>query len=271
MLVLTESDGRILLAGDWHGSFQQAEKVIRYAKEQEINTIFQLGDYGIWDETTKKYLNQQEHLLSEWNIDLYFIDGNHENFSMLYEKRFLENGTRYVSDHITYIPRGYRWNWEEITFLALGGAASIDKPFRREGRSWWPEEYLTEEDILTAQSGGPVDVMFCHDSPSGAPNSVTDDNQGQMYAMKSFGADMINYCNNHRQLLKRVTDVTTPRLLFHGHYHRYMTGYYVHGDENSTIGYVEGLDEGIASLPRHTRILTLDDIRATITQLDKME
>lgn len=270
MLVLTEFDGRILLAGDWHGSFSQADKVIRHAKDEGIRYILQLGDFGIW-ENDKPFLNQMQHLLGEWDMHLYFIDGNHENFPRLYEKKINEDGTRYVRDNITYIPRGYRWQWEEITFLALGGAASIDKPFRREGKSWWPEEYLTEEDILTAQFGGPVDVMFCHDSPAGAPNSVTDDNQGQVYAMKSFGADSLNYCNIHRQLLKRVTDVTTPRMLFHGHYHRYMIGYYVHGDEKSTIGVVEGLDEGIAALPRHTRILTLDDIRATIIQLDTME
>lgn len=212
-----------------------------------------------------------QHLLEQWEIELYFIDGNHENFPRLYEKKILEDGTRYVRDNITYIPRGYRWQWEEITFLALGGAASIDRYFRREGKSWWPEEYLTEWDILTAQSGGPVDVMFCHDSPAGAPNTVTDDNQGQQYAIKSFGADSLNYCNIHRQLLKRVTDVTAPRLLFHGHYHRHMSGYYVHADEKSTIGYVEGLDEGIAALPKHTKILTLDYIRETINQLDNME
>src|SRR6059058_2673772 len=72
--------------------------------------------------------------------------------------------------------------WKGLSFLALGGAASIDRKHRRDRYSWWVEEYLTEEDILTAQSSGPVDIMITHDSPYGAPNSITDDPQGQLGA-----------------------------------------------------------------------------------------
>lgn len=263
-------EDKLLLAGDWHGSFPQADNVIRYARSEGIKVILQLGDFGIWS-NDKPFLNKCQALLEQWGIHMFFLDGNHEDFPRLYDKKVLENGNRYVRDNITYLQRGYRFNWGDRSFLVLGGAASIDKPFRRKGKSWWEEEYLTEEDILTAQSGGPVDVMFCHDSPAGAPNSITDDNLGQIGAMKYYGADMINYCNNHRQLLKRVTDVTTPRILFHGHYHKHMHGFYVHGDENSTVGAVIGLDQGIGSLLQHCATLTLENIGEQIAHLDTME
>lgn len=268
--MFNEPNGNFLLAGDWHGSFQQAEKVIRHAKELELDTIFQVGDFGIWN-NDKPFLNQMQHLLGQWNIQLLFIDGNHENFEMLYQKKILDDGTRYVRDNITHVPRGYRWDWHGMSFLALGGAASIDRKHRRDRHSWWIEELLTEEDILTAQSGGPVDIMITHDSPYGAPNSITDDPHGQLEAMRYFGSDMLAYTTEHRKLLQRVTDVTTPRILIHGHYHMSMYGTYVHGDEKHTVGDVRGLHQGTASLASHTMVFDFDEIKKRIEELDAIK
>jgi calcineurin-like phosphoesterase family protein len=258
---------KVLVAGDWHGSFVQADNVIRHAKEQGIDTIFQVGDFGIWH-NDKPFLNKMEFLLNQWNIELYFIDGNHEDFPRLYDKKVLEDGTRYVRPHITHIPRGYRWEWHGLTFLALGGAASIDRKHRRTGYSWWPEELITVEDIITAQSGGPVDIMFTHDSPRTAPNSVTDDAVGQLGALKYYGAEALATCTDHRDRLAEVTNVTTPRILFHGHYHQKMSGIYVHQDENHTVGDVFGLDEGRAKLHLHTFILDFEWAKKRIEELD---
>lgn len=265
-----EPKGDFLLAGDWHGSFSQADKVIRFAKEIGVDTIFQVGDFGIW-QNDKPFLNQMQQLLKSFEIELYFIDGNHENFVMLYEKKILDDGTRYVRDNITYVPRGYRWEWHGMIFLALGGAASIDKGRRIEGRSWWPEEYLTEEDILTAQSGGPVDVMITHDSPFGAPNTVTDNMYDQLSAVKYFGKDALQYCTIHRKLLQRVTDEITPRILIHGHYHAPMRGTYFHGDDKFTVGDVIGLDQGLGKMSDHTLLFIWDQVKERIAVLDNIE
>lgn len=264
------SDGKVLLVGDVHGSSLQLEKAIRHAKDLEIDTIIQVGDFGIWS-TDKPFLNNAEFLLNQWDMELYFIDGNHENFPRLYEKKILEDGTRFVRDHITYLPRGFRWSWGGLDFLALGGAASIDRHHRRVNVSWWAEERLTVEDVLTAQSGGKVDIMFTHDSPENAPNSITDDVSGQFEAMRYFGADVVNQCTQHRKLLKEVTDVVTPRLLFHGHYHKWMEGHFTHNDDNSTVAYVRGLDQGLGPLRKFTYILDLDGAKKEIKKLDTLE
>lgn len=259
-----------MVAGDWHGSFAQADKVIRLCHDSGLDTIVHVGDFGIWH-NDKPFLNQMEHLLSEWDIEMYFIDGNHEDFNRLYEKKILDDGTRYVRDHITYLPRGYRWDWHGVSFLALGGAVSIDRNHRVEGRSWWPQEALTDEDILTAQSGGPVDVMFTHDSPASAPNSICDDWQGQVKAMKYFGKEQLAACTDHRKRLQEVTDVTTPRILYHGHYHKRMSGIYLHGDDNNTVGEVFGLDQGLGTIFNHTSIFHFDWAKERIEELDRIE
>lgn len=265
-----EPKNNFLVVGDVHGSFAQMDKAIRHAKELELDTIFQVGDFGIWH-NDKPFLNQQQALLEQWGIELYFIDGNHEDFTRLYDKKILDDGTRYVRDNITYIPRGYRWDWHGLSFLGLGGAASIDRKHRIEGRSWWPEEFLTEEDILTAQAGGPVDIMLTHDSPAGAPNSVTDDFRGQKEALEYFGAEMLATCTWHREQLKRVTDITTPRILIHGHYHMSMYGTYVHGDENHTVGDVRGLHQGFAPVENFTMVFDFDEIKGRISTLDTIK
>lgn len=258
------SEDTICFAGDWHGNTNQARNTIMRAVTDECKAIIHVGDFGIWSNDSK-FLHKVDRMLTERNIVLYFVDGNHENFDKLYEYPIIEDGTRQVRSHIFHLPRGFRWEWDGITFLALGGAASIDKNFRREGESWWPEELITEEDVLKAQEGGKVDVMITHDSPEGVPNPITDDVFGQMKAAMTFGYDVLETCNSHRKTLKRVTDITTPRILFHGHYHHFISAMYTHPD--GTEAFVHGLDEGSAGVPLSTAVYSVRDLEDLCSDL----
>lgn len=262
--------GDVVLAGDWHGNAPQALNVIDYAVREGIKTIIQVGDFGIWDDD-KPFLNKLQNRLGEHDIILYFIDGNHENFPRLYAKKILEDGTRKVRANIFHLPRGFRFTWEGHSVLALGGAASIDKPFRREGRSWWPEELITEEDVQASIAGGKVDILLAHDSPHTAPNAVTDDPYGQSGAALHFGSDMVDMCTNHRKQLQRVTDAVTPKMIFHGHYHMAMSGLFRHADADNTPARVYGLDQGTGKLGRHTVVLKTDWVAEELSTLDNTQ
>jgi hypothetical protein len=51
-----------------------------------------------------------------------------------------------VTDRILWAPRGHRWTWQGVRFLALGGAFSIDRQYRKldSGRwGWFKEEVIT--------------------------------------------------------------------------------------------------------------------------------
>lgn len=263
-------DKGFMLAGDWHGSSQQGLSVITSAHIRNIDVVFQVGDFGIWQDD-KKYLNKLEHQLSNWDMHLFFIDGNHENFDMLEVKRINDDGTRFVREHITYVPRGHRWEWGGIKFLALGGAASIDKGSRVEGRSWWPQELITEDDVKKSIEGGEADVMICHDSPASAPNTITDDVAGQRWAAKFFGREHLDVCTEHRKTLQRVTDVVKPKALFHGHYHRGMGAVYHHHDENRTVGRVIGLDEGTGPFESHTYVFDFEKAKEDFESLNNIK
>lgn len=269
MIELSENDN-FILAGDWHGSKYQAGKVVERAIQSNAKVIFQLGDFGIWD-VDMQFPRRLNNLLQDSGITLYFVDGNHENFPLLYTFPIEEDGTRKIASNIFHLPRGFRFEMAGLRVMALGGAASIDLNFREEGESWWSEESLTDADIRKAVEGGKVDVMLCHDSPEGAPNSICDDIQGQLGALNYFGSGL-EYCTAHRKLLAQVTNEVTPAVLFHGHYHRYMEGAYMH--ENGTLGYVFGLDQGNTPLRHHTKVMTpreLTDFCAIARHMPNMD
>lgn len=259
---------KFIVAGDWHGNWPQAERVIRHAKDTNVDTIIHVGDFGIWH-NDKPYLNRIQALLEAWDMQMYFIDGNHENFPRLYEKPLHEDGTRKVRDNISHLPRGFRWEWDGLSFLALGGAVSIDQKFRRTGKSWWPEEEITDEDIAKAIGGGKVDVMFTHDSPASAPNFICDDTIGQAKAMMQFGYPALASCTLHRAQLQMVTDIVTPRVLFHGHYNAYMSSMYRHAD--GTVAHAVGLDQGSAELEKNAIVVSTSILSKDIQLLDEMQ
>lgn len=201
----------VLIAGDWHGNLQFAQKVLQIAYHKGIETIYQLGDFGfVWPgkDDDLKSLNRT---LMTYGQRLYFVDGNHEDFGRLYQYP-IEDGIRKIASRITHLPRGYRWQTGGLKWLALGGATSLDRPRRLEGSSWWPEEELTLGEAYRASEGGKVDIMLTHDAPDG----VDIPGLGE-YTWPE--AELIR-AEAHREKISAVVDAVAPEVLFHGHFHR---------------------------------------------------
>lgn len=246
---MQEPKRSFLIATDWHGNADQAREVIFEAERKGIDTIVHLGDFGI-KESSHRYLGTLQRYLEFFNIRLYFIDGNHERFSRIFQKEVLSDGTCFVCDNIFYLPRGLRWSWQGVSFMALGGAGSINRFKPGSGSSHWDDnEFITDKDVEKAISGGPVDVMFMHDSPADAPNELIDSADEQMKCIKTFGLTSVMYTYAHREQLRQVTNAVNPRFLFHGHYHRYMHSTYKH-QESGMHAKIWGLDQG--SVPLNT-------------------
>lgn len=251
----------VLLAGDWHGSAGQGLAALRRARDLGIGVVIQLGDFGIWDYgETDDYLGRLSLFLTENDMVLYFIDGNHENFDMLYDVPVSDDGLRYVRDRIIHLPRGTVFDWQEYRVLALGGAYSIDRDFRVLLKSYWEEETITEEDIETAlaNAGDGVDILLSHDSPLSVPNAVVDDEEDQRKAAHFFGTGHLHNSGLSRLALDQVYTRVTPRLVAHGHYHKYFTGRTDHG-------IVIGLDEGGGKLKENTFVLRKDEFEALVS------
>lgn len=264
---MKEPKNGFVLAGDWHGRIHQAFDVVEYTISKNIDTIVQVGDFGI-SHHDRDFLDRLQERLAKFSINLYFVDGNKDFQPKLYMLPLNEDGTKTVRENIYYLPRGYRWTWNNFSFLALGGAPSINYQ-KSPSHVWCREEYITQKDIDAAILGGPVDFLITHDSPAGISNSV--DDPDNMETIIRFGRDAMNYCRDHRELLRYVSDKVTPRFMAHGHYHSYMKSYAKHNYGIGPTVYSIGLDQGTAPIHYHAWAVDFVKLQTFKEQLEEMD
>lgn len=208
----------VLVAGDWHGNLPWAKKIITYAAERGAPVILHVGDFGYWvpSPATTAYLDGVQGALRRAGITLAFADGNHEFHPHL--DNDLGTAAYPLPDlpNIWHLPRGFRWSWWGKTWMALGGAHSVDRGQRTAGVDWWSEEHLTDEQVAYAGRYGGVDVVIAHDAPEGVAipgvRPATDPQAGWPL-LELLAAEQ------HRTLVRQVFDAVTPSLWVHGHYH----------------------------------------------------
>jgi hypothetical protein len=214
---------RVLVAGDWHGNTPWAVGVIEQLPHllptEKHPILLHTGDFGVWPGLAgAMYLRTVHDALADVGAQLWFIDGNHEDHARLARVRKHLRGAGPIGFHygrddedtrIFWLPRGYRWTWHARTWLALGGATSVDWKVRREGISWWPQEAVTYRQGIDVMKAGKADVMLTHDCPDEVPmNLPTAPGWWDMAAAE-----------DHRAKLGVIVDEVKPSWLIHGHYH----------------------------------------------------
>ena len=205
----------LCVSGDWHGDFGWADQVMRWAKKQGADAVLQVGDFGYypaWDEFTRSrmgtchFTQKLTSLAKEIQMPLYWLDGNHENHEALTPGQGHDGVIR-------HLPRGHRWQWWGKTWMAVGGAASVDREWRTPGLDWFPEETLTWQQLDYCTREGNVDIIVSHDAPKGAPVP------GISYNPMGWPEQALRESDAHRAVLSRVVERTHAKLLIHGHYH----------------------------------------------------
>ena len=242
--LLREPPTGLTIAGDWHADGDWSRQVIGEAAAAGSQVVLHLGDFGVWPgDFGRRYLDTVEAALADTGLTLAFIDGNHEDFAQLLAVPLdPASGLRVLRTGLYHLPRGTRWNWHGVSWLAIGGASSIDRAWRKPGISWWPEEALTAGDVARAVAAGKADVMLTHDSPEGVaiPGISAPAGPAPVWPAAALAAARAN-----RLLVREVVDAVRPTHLFHGHFHvRYTTALPLRGGSEVTVA---GLDrEGSA-------------------------
>lgn len=215
--VPVENPERVLLLGDLHGEHGWLKMAARAAVENDCPVILQLGDFGFWPHygSGKHFLKNVEQTLERYGLELWWVDGNHENHDWLAEQPHIDGFWR--MGRTVHIARGARWEWSDVRFLGCGGAYSIDKRRRTEGESWWAGETITEGDVRRCVKG-PADVMVTHDAPWGVAGVM---GPGTVGDKDSFPESEAN-----RKRVQAIVDAVRPQLLVHGHYHHRNSGMY---------------------------------------------
>lgn len=206
----------IYITGDIHGdpSRFSNENLSQLGIElTEDDKVIICGDFGLpWcnDRQDEYWLNW----LEERPFEILFIDGNHENFDLLYqfpvEERYGGKVHR-LRKNIFHLMRGEVFEIEGKTFFAFGGATSVDKYRRKEFISWWRQENfsMSEFDVAAdnlAEVDFIVDYVLTHTAPKRFIANGTD-----------CTLDIDNCPTS--QMLSSVEDLLVYKKWYFGHFH----------------------------------------------------
>lgn len=178
----------IFITGDTHGE-KDCGKIFMAHRNRTINKgdyLIITGDFGaIWNGNglDNKLLNKYAKL----PFTILFVDGNHENFDVLYtypQDDWCGGKVHKVRENILHLTRGQIFTIEGKTFFTMGGGTSIDKDYRLEYESemnrkrrnrnknkkvkvWWEQEIPTTDEINEAISNlqlhnDKVDYVITH-------------------------------------------------------------------------------------------------------------
>lgn len=210
---ITLPDTRVALCGDWHGNIGWVRTLAKAIPHlaPDIRTILQLGDWSM-DPAA-------DALLMEAGIERVYVTlGNHEIYSEITPLLNAHPGHAVRVSEITWmLPRPGRLTIGGRAVLSLGGATSVDKAWRREGVSWWPDEDITDEEVRAAIAGGDADLMLTHESPDRTPVRAVQ--EVLRTNPMGFPDDALSDSLHSRRRVAKVWDLVHPALLAHGHMH----------------------------------------------------
>lgn len=222
----------IALLGDVEGDRDVAVARLREIGERgDVEHVCQLGDlrFGMGSHP-EQYLAALEAACADFGLRLWCVPGNHENWAEL-DRRWAQPSARGhdgvllplpLSEHVMMLPRGHRWEWAGRSFLALGGAPSLNRHRLTEVVDWWPTEILTDTDVEAATAGGSVSVMLTHDSadlPYCTEPVATILRENRTTNPREWPEKALAYAQEGLNTLTRAVLEVRPRFLAHGHFH----------------------------------------------------
>lgn len=206
----------IYVTGDTHG-LHDFEKLRIFSKAHPELTardyVIIAGDFGgIWDEQSEIELA----IYAALPFTVLFVDGNHENFDMLdsFPVEMWKGGKVHkIKPNIIHLMRGQVFEIDGNTIFTFGGATSVDKYRRVEGRSWWKQENPTLEELDEGianlkRYNNKVDYIITHSCSKRA----------LMYpALRFAAAEKFNCPENG--LLSNFDDTVEYKHWYFGHFH----------------------------------------------------
>ena len=207
----------IYITGDTHG-MHDFVKLIRFSETHPGLTkqdyLIIAGDFGgVW---AAKTLESDLRPYRELPFTVLFVDGNHENFDLINSYPVEEwNGGKvhFIKPDIIHLMRGQVFEIEGKTIFTFGGATSIDKYIRAEGRDWWPQELPTYEELDEGfanlkRYNNKVDYIITHSCGQRA----------LMYPQLRIAADIKSVCPESH-LLSNFEDIAKFKHWYFGHFH----------------------------------------------------
>ena len=216
----------VLFVGDAHGNLAFMRHALELAKTSEADLVIQVGDFGFWP--SKSFSSIVDNDFIKGAMPLWVIRGNHDFMGDAYQ--YLKTPT--FEPGLTLLNDGWKTDFDGVSVGFLGGAVSVDQDARIMGRSWWPDEVTSDDNVEAALFGGPVDVWVTHDAVYNPPGK-------EPWRFQGYITDKLEV---QRNKMAKVFRALRPSLHIHGHWHcRYQAP--------THYGRVIGLDyENVAAL-----------------------
>ncbi len=205
----------IYITGDTHRTDLVAVQDLCNNKVLTKNDyIIIAGDFGgVW---AKETLERDLKPFSDLPATVLFVDGNHENFDLInsYPIEMWNGGKVHkIKPDIIHLMRGQVFEIEGKSIFTFGGATSIDKGLRVEGRSWWKSELPTYEELDEGiknlkRYDNKVNYIVTHSGPERAIAYPAIRN-----------ASTVKHKCPEVQMLSYFDDVATYKHWFFGHFH----------------------------------------------------
>lgn len=165
----------IYLTGDTHGRFERIGAFCDKMQTGRDDILIILGDAGINFHASALDILRKEYL-AKLPITLLCIHGNHERRPEslpYYDEREWHGGMVYTEakyPNILFAKDGEVYDLNGKKAIAIGGAYSIDKAWRIEGQSWWPDEQPSEATKARVENtlerlDWKVDIVLSHTTP----------------------------------------------------------------------------------------------------------
>ena len=204
----------IYVTGDTHANIDiEKLNTTKFPQQKNLTKddyLIICGDFGLCWDGSRREMWWQDWLTAK-NFTTLWIDGNHENFDMLYEFPLEDKfggKVRQIAPDIYHLDRGQVLTIDGKKIFCMGGARSVDKAYRTEHISWWQQEMPSNEEMERAvcaleQNNWTVDYVVTHC----APRSIQ-----TMLASWYENDPMVSFLERIRQ------DLRFKRWYF-GHYH----------------------------------------------------
>ena len=204
----------IYLAADIHGHIRLEWLKFQLSQVQLIESdyLIILGDAGIiWSKTEHLEVRAYYEGLPCKTL---FLDGNHENFDLIYEypiKEFCGGWVHQISDKLFHLMRGEIYRIDGETFFVFGGGFSLKKLTNSSPVYVWEQEMPTEEEYKNGiqnlkQKGFTVDYVLTHVAPTNLAEAV--------------GAELAPEERVLNDYLQNIAEKLSFKKWYFGHYHK---------------------------------------------------
>ena len=163
----------IMYAGDTHGDVKALRAIDAEARSLKAQVVIQVGDFGV-------HFSDSSTAAADWfsardrahGPHWITCGGNHDNWPKwrsLPEVELFGGKVRELAPGCFFADRGTVLNIGGEKHIFFGGAESIDKMHRVEGRDWWPEEspdYAEYCKFMDSMELHRPPVVVTHEAPS---------------------------------------------------------------------------------------------------------